>query len=146
MPNMGGVEIVAPNGDYFFYQKWHETLIKNLYASTEYLGAMEQFNVAARTPVLTGALQASISYDSNHDENNELLAFIYADEGEQEAQWGRVYDVYQEGGALGLATYTNPPREMFAHMFDDDIPAIEKWGMDACQEGLDELARGEGLL
>ena len=42
-----------------------------------------------------------------------------------------MYAQYQEGGALGLSTYTNPPREMVASAVTEDIPAIEAWGNQA---------------
>lgn len=141
---MSGVEITAPGN--FWEQNWHETLVKKLYEGTEYLGQMEQYNVTERTPLLTGALQYDVSFEANHDPNKKLLAFIYSAQTEQEAQWGRIYELYQEGGALGLSTYTNGPHEMYAKIMTDDIPAIEQWGHDALQGGLDELARGEGLL
>lgn len=142
MPS-GSVTLTAPGN--FFGQNWYNTLISRLYGSTEYLGQMEQFNVSSRTPVDTGALLAGISYEAGHNPGNELLAFIYADESTQEEQWGRVYDVYQEGGDLGLATYTNAPHLMFASILDVDIPAIEIWGTDALQGALDALAVGGGV-
>jgi hypothetical protein len=138
------VEIEAPNN--FFAQNYYKTLITRLYEATEYLGTMEQFNVSERTPVDTGALMADVSFEANHDPSSPLLAFIYSNTTEQQAQWGRIYEAYQEGGALGLATYTNDPHEMYAKILTDDIPAIEQWGADALQGGLDELAKGQGLL
>lgn len=137
---MSSITLTIPG--HFFEQDWYETAVSNLFKGTDELGQLEQFNVSARTPTDTGALLADISYEAYS--SGDEFAFIFANTAEQMAEWGREYDVYQEGGLLGLATYTNDPHQMFGHMFDDDIPAIEEWGNKWLQGGMDVLAAGEG--
>jgi hypothetical protein len=92
------------------------------------LADIEGFNIAARTPVRTGALQSDITEQANVSDT--ILAYVYFDTANQLDQWDRVYVQYQEGGILGMKTYTNPPRLMVASAVTEDIPAIEKWGND----------------
>jgi hypothetical protein len=137
------ITLTAPGGESWFGQDWHKTIIEELFRATDELGRLEQYNVSARTPVDTGALLADVQYTAYS--SGTTLVDVFADDEEQLAEYNRVYALYQEGGALGLSTYTNAPREMFAKVLTDDIPAIEKWGNDALQKGLDRLGSGSGV-
>lgn len=137
------ITLTAPGGEGWFGQDWRKTIFEELFRATDELGQLEQYNVSARTPVDTGALLADVQYTAYHE--GKTLVDVYADDEEQLAEWGRVYALYQEGGALGLSTYTNAPHEMFAKVLTDDIPAIEKWGNDALQKGVDRLGNGSGV-
>lgn len=129
---------------HFFEQDWWAAAAGKLHEGSDELGQLEQFNVSGRTPVDTGALLADIQYIAFPNVSEPRLATIFADTTEQLAEWGRVYDLYQEGGLLGLSTYTNAPHEMFGKMFTDDISAIEEWGTKWLQGGMDTLAAGNG--
>ena len=97
-----------------------------LRADADTLTELEVFNITARTPVLTGALASDLTGDTNP--SSDVLSYVYFDDTNQLDEYDRVYVQYQEGGVLGLSTYTNPPREMVASSVIDDIPAIEAWG------------------
>lgn len=101
--------------------------------------------IVERTQIMTGALQSAITGDPHPDPDDPVLAEFFADDDPQLAQWGRIYVQYQEGGALGMPTYTNPPREMFAKVGNDDLPIIEAWAVDRCQEALDLCNTGAGI-
>ncbi len=89
--------------------------------------------VQDKTPVLTGALQFSISYDDSL--TGDDLVWIYADDATQEDAWNRVYVAYQEGPPMGLYTYTNPPRSMFLNTADGDgFDAAQTWATDVANE------------
>lgn len=126
-------------------EKFRERLIEELHSASDELGQMEAFNVSMRTPVRTSALLSGISYVPGFDASSDVLAYIYADTDTQMEEYKRVYDLYQEGGSLGLATYTNKPHEMFGKMFTDDISAIEAWGMECVNRVLIEMAIEEKL-
>lgn len=81
----------------------------------------------ADTPVLTGALVSGEDVEYESDPTSDLLFTLYADEQTQLDEWGRVYDLYVEGGALGLATYTNAPNEMFQSTEEDSLDLISGW-------------------
>lgn len=133
-----GVEISVPQE--WFGQDWWGAVSGALYEGGDELGAIEQFNVSKRTPVDTGALLTDVSYQApGTGSGSGLLAYIYADDTNQLDEWNRYYAVYQEGGLLGLSTYTNAPHEMFAQIMTTDIPAIEEWGEKWAQIGLDRL-------
>lgn len=101
--------------------------------------------IQARTAVDTGALQSAIIGDPHPDPDDPVLAEFFADDNPQLAAWGRIYVAYQEGGTLGLPTYTNPPRLMFARVETDDLPLIEAWAIDRCQEAIDLCETGAGI-
>lgn len=129
-----GVEISVPQE--WFQQDWYAKVELGLMDGRDELGQIEQFNVSKRTPVDTGALLSDVSYEIGP---GSTLAYIYADDTNQLDEWNRYYAVYQEGGLLGLSTYTNAPHEMFAQIMTTDIPAIEEWGEKWAQVGLDRL-------
>jgi hypothetical protein len=96
------------------------------------LADLEAFNIAARTPIRTGALVSDITEQSNLSDT--ILAYVYFDSTNQLDEYNRVYVQYQEGGVLGLPTYTNPPRLMVASAVTDDIADIEDWGNSVLQD------------
>jgi hypothetical protein len=129
-----------------FGQNIEETIKRTLHLNAKELGYTLIDRIVDRTQIMTGALQSSITFDDNPgDFDNPELLFLYANEDEQIAQWGRVYVQYQEGGALGMQTYTNPPREMFAKVLTDDLDDIADWGVKYCQEALDLCTEGKGV-
>ena len=100
-----------------------------LRAAADDLTQLEVFNITARTPIRTGALAQDLTGQTNP--SADILSYVYFDTENQLDEYDRVYVQYQEGGVLGLATYTNPPRLMVASSVTDDIPAIEAWGNQA---------------
>jgi hypothetical protein len=134
-------EVTAPKD--FFNQDIEATLRRALHRRAQDLGAMENLLIEGRTPVDQGALLSSETFEVNNSDKE--LVFLFADPQEQIDVHNREYDVYQEGGALGLATYTNAPHEMFAQVETTDLPGIEAWGEAALQEGCDEIVAGTGI-
>jgi hypothetical protein len=128
------ITLTAPGGESWFGQDWHKTIIEELFRATDELGRLEQYNVSARTPVDTGALLADVQYTAYS--SGTTLVDVFADDEEQLAEYNRVYALYQEGGALGLSTYTNAPREMFAKVLTDDIPQSKSGAMTRFRRGL----------
>ncbi len=100
-----------------------------LRANADSLTELEVFNITARTPIRTGALAQDLTGQTNP--SADILSYVYFDTENQLDEYDRVYVQYQEGGILGAATYTNPPRLMVASSVTDDIPAIEAWGNQA---------------
>ena len=138
---MADVELTAPKG--FMEADWEKVLVGRLHDGSDELGQLILYKVSSRTPVDTGALLADEYYVAHPNPDDKVLAEVLEGTEEQLAEWGRVYDVYQEGGALGLATYTNAPHEMFGRVLTDDIPDIETWGVKWLQGGLDAIAEGD---
>lgn len=134
------IELQAPPG--FLERNWANTFEHWLHEGADELGKLEQFNVMSRTPVLTGALQSDVSYKVGNG-NDSLIVEVYSDTTEQLAEWDRVYMLYQEGGALGLSTYTNGPHEMYARILTDDVDAIRTWGEFYLQVAADKIRIGE---
>jgi hypothetical protein len=138
------ISIIAGTGQ-IIGQDIEATIKEVLHARTPDLRDMEVSNIQDRTPVRTGALQSSIDGIPYLDSGTDDLVFLFANDQPQLSEWGRVYAPYQEGPDLGLHTYTNPPRLMFASVLTDDIPQIEQWGIDACNEALNLCANGQGI-
>jgi hypothetical protein len=136
-------EVTAPKD--FFNQDIEATLRRALHRRANDLGAMENKLIEDRTPVDQGALLNSETFTTDPNPDDEELVFLFADPQEQIDVHNREYDVYQEGGALGLATYTNAPHEMFAQVETTDLPVIQAWGEAALQEGCDEITAGTGI-
>jgi hypothetical protein len=129
-----------------FMQNVGKTIDYQLHLAAPLLGYSLVDTIVERTMIDTGALQSSITFDDfTSDLDNPELLFLYANEAEQIAQWGRVYVKYQEGGALGMPTYTNAPREMFAKVLTDDLEIIADWGIATCQSALDMCVAGKGV-
>jgi hypothetical protein len=114
-----------------------ESIIYGLEEGTPELVQLLLFLVTQKSPELTGALISSYEGIPNQAHGDPDLAYVYASDGAQIDEWGRVYAPYVEGGALGLATYTNPPREMFARTATENIPEIELWAEKWVQLGCD---------
>jgi hypothetical protein len=129
-----------------FMQDIAATINRELHLSAPLLGYELIDTIVDRTMIDTGALQSSITYqDYISDISDPTLLFLYANDQEQLDQWGRVYVQYQEGGALGMPTYTNAPREMFAKVLTDDLDIIADWGIETCQWALDMCVAGKGV-
>lgn len=103
----------SSNWEVFAKQDFYGTVKRRLVESPNEYGEMLVALVRANTPELTGALYESIDYQPDPDDGDMGMVKVFANPLIQMAQWGRQYDVYQEGGLLGLPTYTNPPHEMF---------------------------------
>lgn len=114
--------------------KW-ATIDEQLHEHTPDLGALLVPLVQAKTPVLTGALQSDMTYEAytNPEEpgmDEEDLVYVFAEGAQQMSAWQRIYVQYQEGGPLGLPTYTNPPREMFLTTAETDgLEATTEWAI-----------------
>lgn len=101
--------------------------------------------VVQRTPIMTGALQSSYVAEPHPDPSDPIIAYVHSTDGPQLDQWGRVYVQYVEGGALGLPTWTNPPREMFARTAVIDLPEVVQWAEEKMQEAVDAVVAGNGV-
>lgn len=111
-------------------------MLASLYADTDTLGQMEQQSVQGRTPILTGALKSSETYEANNDPSDSTLVRIYASTGPQVDQWGRVYAPYVEGGLMGLPSRTiKHPSTMFEQIFTTDLSQIQEWAAGHLKQG-----------
>lgn len=113
------------------------TIAEQLHDHTPDLGTALVPLVQAKTPMLTGALESDMTFEaytspmSAPDEGDDDLVYIYAEGSQQLAAWNRIYVQYQEGGPLGLPTYTNPPREMFLTTAETDgLVVTTEWAME----------------
>lgn len=131
------ITLTAPTN--FFREDWYDVIVGQLHAGQSMLGELLVFTVSSRTPVDTGALQADVSWENG---SGDEIGTVYSAQTEQLAEWGRVYELYQEGALLGLSTYTNSPHEMYAKVLTDDVPAIEDWGNQWLQRGADLMTTG----
>lgn len=130
----------------FKQQNWELTVREELHAGSDELGQLLLFKVSARTPVDTAALLSDEYYKAYPNRDSDNLAFIGVGDENQMDEWGRFYALYQEGGALGLATYTNAPHEMFARILTDDIPDVEAWGNKWLISAMGRIATGTGAI
>lgn len=135
------VEITVPGN--FATQNWEATVREELHNGADELGQLLLYKVSSRTPVDTGALLSDEQYTAYASGDN--LVFVFAGDENQMSEWGRFYALYQEGGDLGLETYTNDPHEMFGKILTDDIPDIEMWGNKWLNEACNRLAAGAGV-
>lgn len=134
------VEITAPRG--FFDRKFADDFANALYAGADELGQLEQFNVMSRTPVLTGALMSDVSYTTGSPGAGYIVN-IYSGTENQLDEWGRVYDIYQEGGILGAGSNSGPANHhMFADIMTVDIAEIQMWGAEWLEKAADAIASG----
>lgn len=130
---VGSISIIDP-ANYAGQNKW-ATIDEQLHEHTPDLGDVLVPLVQAKTPVLTGALQSDMTYEAYPDPEEpggeEDLVYVFAEGSEQIAAWDRIYVQYQEGGPLGLPTYTNPPREMFLNTAETDgLAASAEWAVE----------------
>lgn len=119
---------------------------EGFYADNEEIAQLINFHIQARTPIRTGALVSAEKYEVNHDPSSEDLVVFYADDAEQLAEWKRVYVAYQEGGAYGLPTYTNPPHEMYAKVETEDADLIQAWGYATLDKSINDIASQVGSI
>lgn len=139
------IELVAGTGK-IIGQDIFETINQSLHEGSPELAQMEQQSTQARTPVLTGALQSDVVGIEQTDPSNLELALINAANKGQLDEWGRVYDIYVEGGELGAPSPTiHSPAEMFGKILTDDIAQIEQWAKDWSDKALDLCALGKGV-
>lgn len=136
---------IIPGTGLFLDQNFPATVYRSLHDHSPELADLEYDAIYGRTPQRTGALAEGLTKIAYTSTNTDDLALIYFDDQTQIDEWGRVYAPYQEGGQFGLPTYTNPPREMIGSSLTDDIPQIQAWGENACQEALDLCANGQGI-
>lgn len=120
---VGSISIIDDNN--FMGMDLWATIDEQLHEHSPELGTLLVPLVQAKTPVLTGALQSDMTYEAYPDPEppgggDEDLVYVYAAGDAQMATWQRIYVQYQEGGPLGLPTYTNPPRQMFYKTADSD--------------------------
>lgn len=141
---MADVEMSIDFPGHFFSQDWSATNLRKLHEHVDELGEMEVESIRSRTEEITGALKEAEEYLPSYDPKDPNLVVLDAAPGPQLDAWKRIYVAYQEGGTLGLPTFTNPPREMFAQVETADIPQIEAWAARAIQDSLNTLAAGEG--
>lgn len=144
------VEIIPGTGFIMGMDIW-ATIDEQLHEHSPELGATLAYLVEDLTPVLTGALQSSISHEDYPDPQGygvgeSDLTWIYAADAPQLAAWNRIYVAYQEGPPLGLSTYTNPPRQMFLTVGEGEgVVQSEEWAVRYCQLALDMCAGGAGV-
>lgn len=130
---------------HFDKQQWEKTVVEELHNGGPELAQLEVFNITARSPEDTAALKHDITGKGDFSPTSDIIATVTEGTANQLAEWGRVYAQYQEGGALGLSTYTNAPHEMYARAFTEDIGAITAWGNKWLQKAADRLAAGNGV-
>lgn len=125
------VEIIAGTGMLTKCDLWG-TIDEQLHEHSPELGAELQAYVRNLTPIRTGALVMDIAVEAYPDPGGagSDLVYVYAEDIAQEAFWNRVYVAYQEGGPLGLHTYTNDPHQMFYDTATGDGLALtEVWAL-----------------
>lgn len=122
------------------------TIREELHNGTQELRDLEVDQIRQRTPQDTLALYDSITGTPYADPKAKTLLWVRAQNKEQVDEWGRVYAPYQEGGPLGLPTFTNPPHEMFQEAMSTDIPLIEAWASKYGNIALKRIASGQGVI
>lgn len=139
------IEIIAGTGGIIHQNVW-ATIDEVMHKNANLMADELVYLVKLKTPIRTGSLWTDIQSDSYPDPGGEDLAYIYSATSEQIAAWQRVYVDYQEGGILGLPTYTNDPHEMFQITSDTDgPPMVEAWALASIQEALDLCIAGAGV-
>jgi hypothetical protein len=102
-------------------------------------------DVRDKTPVDTSALLAGEIADPPTDPSDPVLIYVHSSAETQLDEWGRVYVQYQEGGVLGMPTYTNAPHMMFRLTATQDLPAVASWAVYTVQDALDACKAGNGI-
>lgn len=148
---IGNVAIIAGTGGIIDCDVWG-TMNEQLHENSPELGKALVIMVQDRTQVLTGALFSDMTYEAYMDPDEGIdvgesdLVWVYAEDTAQQAFWKRVYVAYQEGGVLGLATYTNPPREMFFQTAETDgFEATQIWALEQIFKANELCASGAGV-
>ena len=140
-----GISIIAGTGGIMNQDIWG-TIDEQLHEQSPEIGAVLEELVRAKTPILTGSLQESMSYDAYLDTGDADLVWVYADDLEQIQEWNRIYVQYQEGGPLGEETYTNDPHQMFLNTAETDgLVWTEIWARQTINDALDLCIAGAGL-
>jgi hypothetical protein len=114
-------------------------IIASWHLESPELAALERQAVEDRTPVDTGALREDIAATPYVSTGTDTLVKLYTADSFQEAEWHRIYVAYQEGGLLGLPTYTNEPHEMFAKVATEDTGIITTWAQNAAQHAVEAM-------
>lgn len=149
MPTVAQIELVPGTGMIIDEDIWGNIDVV-LHAHSPELGVTIQAMVRDITPILTGALLSDITSEPNTTPvgasgGESVLVDVIAEDVAQQAFWNRYYAPYQEGGLLGLPTYTNAPREMFfTTATTDGLDATLVWAMQYIQEALLLSAYGGG--
>lgn len=112
-------------------QEFRRVLAQSMSITTPILSETLKQLVKNKTKVRTGALSEDIEAGYRQPGPNfGLLAEVFTGTENQLEWWNRIYVAYQEGGVLGKATYTNPPRLMFYDtMSGDGLDATLAWGV-----------------
>lgn len=125
--------------------KWADTYAKALFDGADELGQIEQFNVTSRTPVLTGALAADVSYEVGPFSDNVIVT-VKTDTTNQLDEYGRVYALYIEGGTLGLGSNNGTGDVMmYGQITSTDIPAVQQWGQEQLEKAHALILAGKAL-
>ncbi len=120
-------------------------LLDALRAASPQIAATLEGTVRDRTPERTGALredESSRAYTGGGLSGNRRvnLVDLYCGTDYQEAEWHRVYWMYQEDEPVGLHTYTPQHAHMYARVETDDLGLIASWAHDAIESAAEELA------
>src|SRR5260221_478476 len=125
------------------------TIDEQLHEHSPELGLVLKDLVQNLTPILTGALISDITYEAYPDPGGfgqSDLVLIFSETLAQEAFWKRVYVAYQEGGLLGLPTYTNNPHEMFWETASGaGLDFVKLWATMYVQVAIDMCVIGVGV-
>lgn len=141
----GYVEILAGTGFLAGCDIWG-TIDETLHEHSPELGQDLKLLVQGLTPILSGSLLMDISYEAYPDPGNSDLVLVYAEDIAQEAYWNRIYVQYQEGGPLGVHTYTNDPHQMFYDTATGDGLALtETWALTYVTEAEALCMGGAGV-
>lgn len=150
MPNVATIEFIPGTGMIVTEDIWANIDV-SLHGHSPELGTTLQTFVRALTPIRTGALLQDIASFPNTvamgvGGGESTLVLVTAEDVAQEAYWHRYYAPYQEGGELGLPTYTNAPHEMFfLTATTDGLDEVMFWAMDYIDEALRLSAVGGGV-
>lgn len=150
MPVVAGIGIVPGTGAIINENIWANIDIQ-LHSHSPELGVTLQAMVRDITPILTGALLSDITSlpeisPQGLGGGESTLVLVVAEDVAQQAFWNRYYAPYQEGGILGLPTYTNPAREMFfTTAVTDGLDATLVWAETYINEALIISAMGGGV-
>lgn len=102
--------------------------------------------VRTRTAYDTGALREDETFEVNTDKSSKDLIVFYVTDTHQIDEWGRTYARFIEGEPLGFTSPTiYNPSQMYYRMQEEDLGAIDMWGAQQAQLGLDEHIAAHGV-
>jgi len=142
---------IIPGTGFIINSDIFKTIDETLHQHSPELGMALKDMVQAITPIQTGALISDITDEEYTSPGGYVLGesdvvWVYANDVAQQAYWNRYYAPYQEGGVLGLATYTNAPREMFfTTATTDGLDFVGAWAEIWVGEALSISAGGGGV-